>query len=299
MAEITKLSPKPEQADPVSPDVSGAETPVSATETITTPGGVTFDMLRANESDRNLVAKVLDEAIAYCEENDAQAARILKGRASFEYKMQDAMNHTKNPEVKATLLRLLVTLRVEEGDHSGAVNALRYSKAAKLDLPQYDMQFLTDRYDAEFSQGEFDDAWRIAMDVLAHRKKMVKSSASLEVWRRRKAEAYSQMLRKFVAEMEQMDLTERSSHIHVDLMILAIRIETNDDFGAGSAENVVLQRRVIELMVKSALEQGDRRTAAWYAREAGTTLDEYGHLKPEPKVKTLMRKVAKLWGSII
>jgi|GEM_PF-5522998 len=226
----------------------------------------------SNEPGKQTLAKqTLEAAIAFCQATQPDLVSLFnKPGDSFDFVMHGAIINAKSKELKARLVELLVYFNLSHGKLSHVVEELEFGQAARLDLPQFDMKFLSNCYEQAISQGNASEAWDIAQNVLSHRSRMVKSSASIDAWKDKADIALGQMLAEILLKVDQAETINRGLFLDLDLMFMRIQIHTNRQFGTG--KSAVAQLKVAQTMVRAYFENGDENRANSHAEISG--LDE-------------------------
>ncbi len=182
----------------------------------------------------------------------------------------------KDPEAKASLVRIIVNQCLKEEDRSGAIARLLDAHASQLPLPEFSREFIVDQYEKALAEGKFEDARLIASMMLHMRGRIIKIPASEEMpgkiaWEKREAENL------FWGEREQTAFEQHAESV------LAKPIQPDDEKGARELSNLFDQLRhrqlsgfgseigkpIVEAHIALLEAQGNLELAAAHASLAG------------------------------
>lgn len=102
---------------------------------------------------------------------------LVQGATCRNCMASNVISNSKNPEVKADLVRIYVNQSIAEGDRHQAVDMLDYGKAAELDLPEYNEKFVYEQYKRSIEEGNPTDAYLIARRMVLGRAKILPKTA--------------------------------------------------------------------------------------------------------------------------
>ncbi len=181
----------------------------------------------------------------------ARMIEILKAEASEFYESQksiidkDGDTHYRItymiawtgrfPEVKAKLVRLYMDFAKQyyqpQQKHERMVNILAYSRAANLDLPEYDEKFVEEQYQAAKNENDLLQAWDIAKLIKNDKGKMLKNADEIsdEKWTAQEAEDFKALVEELI-DLEPEDVNQRGLlHWKIEPMIDWLRLRGGMD----------------------------------------------------------------------
>lgn len=279
----------------------------SAVKEVTAPDGSKFQMMRGLPLE---AARLRGEAFAeirrIVQEREPGLLRYLKGGASFEYKTSSAVSHSTNPEVKADLVRVLVNEDLQEGNRLDAVSMLEYAYAAKLDLPQYNSEFILRLYEEAFGEGNFKDAQAIASEMLDKGGRIVEIPDSEKVkeredWDKKELDAFKERANSVLAK--EIDPTDEEGARELNAVYWQFRSARRDHFTTNTAQEVA--KKIVKFFTEQAEGQKTDRgkcdllmKAASYAEGAGLLEETRTLLKRAKEVNPdwVTRFTSKLKG---
>jgi len=272
-----------------------------------TPDGHSFQFMRGTPQEAitargNAVDQMKDVATS----REPGLLPYLTRRLSAEYMMSSAILHSRDPKVKADLVRISVKQWLAEGNRSSAVNMLAYGKAADLDLPEYDEKFVYEQYIRSIEEGNPSDAYFIAWDMVLHRAKILPKTAynspNLEAeWVRYQQEALRLLAENVLNRIKQDPNDDSSLDMVFDVLVLETPRHKEQEEDPKIAD---LIKRVAQAAVGRDIRRGNPSTAIFHATMANMPEEYMNNLKRivDPKVveklqdfgERLITNIAKL-----
>jgi hypothetical protein len=255
-----------------------ADSRESGAKVVTASDGSTFEILRHAPG---AAAEIRGNALVAMREIAGQREPELVGKmstssgCSAEYAMGAGIAHSKDPDVKADLVRVAVRASIEEGDRSGAVSWLAYARATQLSLPEFGEAFVEAQYEAALGENSC-DAWMIAREMLTDRAKIVRpaevrpeiEAERRSVWKGREDTAFKAYAEDVLAR-EKLEVGASGENLLTVYWGMLGRNRKVEEGGAGPDELTV---RITQAQVESDLAKGGEyweREALMNAEEAG------------------------------
>ncbi len=262
---------------------------ISAVAEVAAPDGSTFGMLRwAPGKAGEIRGRALVKMKELVKEREPESLSYLNTNAglSAEYATSSAIIHVKDKGLKADLVRVAVQRELEEGFRDGAIRMLEYSNAAELDLPEYGEQFALEQYDLAMKEGNFSDAYMLAVTMLRNGRKAVKTETpakdakdkGIESWAGKEENAFGLYARQILDAYKEGVITGDDWRLRSLFDSYRFRKDGYDGVYVSA-----LAQEVAEANVKAELERG----MEWVALQKAITAK-----LPDDFVRELRKKVS-------